>query len=388
MNVFSYKAVNKSGDKKTGIVLAENCEKAFEDIQAKNLIPIKISKIRSANSKIPLKDMLMFFLHLDFQLKCGMTIDKAIKNFIESHGNQVLNVKLLQVSQLLQDGHSISTAFNHSSFDKIIIGLLSAAEKTGNLSEVISNILEFLKLKEQWRTKVKSVLAYPLFLTGVAIAVMSFCICFLGPQVLVLLNSQYNHQIPFLTDFAINYLPQTIGIILSFAIIGIFVFFSLYKTNPQVKNTILFFPKLGRIIQQVSIWQFCKILQIALSSKLEFIKALDLGIDSVEFDCIKKDLEQVRMRTLCGYKIFQAMSLSKFFDKSVLIAIYIGEEGNNLEKSLEHVSDELYKDILFKLKSFGRSLSVGLTLMTGGIFVFILYSLFFPLYDYMEVVSQ
>lgn len=389
--IFKYEALSKKGNKKSGIVLADSDRVAYKTICKKELIPIEITKINRISSKISLEELLMFFMHIDFQLKCGLKINEAIDTFVDSQNNKILNAKLLEISDALKNGQSLNEAFKNSIFDNVVSGLLNSAEKTGNLSEIIANILAFLKLKNEWKEKAKAVLAYPVFITLVAIIIMWVCIVFLGPQVISLLKDNNGGEIPILTHFAVNYLP-TIGA--SFSIIVAVIFFclicfsSLKKYRRKLQNYLLSIPKIGSILKKITLWNFFKILQIALNSKLDFIKSLELGIESIEIEDIKSDLEKIKSKILSGHKIFETFSSSKYITQSISTALYVGETGNNLPDSMRHISDELYKEILRELEIFGRSLSIGLTLFAGGIFIFILSSLFLPLYDYIGVMHQ
>ena len=149
VKVFKYEALSKKGKKKSGVVLADSDSVAYKTICKKELIPIDIAKVHRVSSKISLEELLMFFMHVDFQLKCGLKINEAIDTFADSQNNKILNAKLLEVSDSLKNGQSLNEAFKNSIFDSVISGLLNSAEKTGNLSEIIANILAFLKLKNE-----------------------------------------------------------------------------------------------------------------------------------------------------------------------------------------------------------------------------------------------
>lgn len=385
MNVFKYKALSSEGLERSGVVLADNLSQAYADICRKQLMPTDISRVYRVSSKISLNEILMFFLHIDFQLKCGTKINDAIENYTDFQGNKILNAKLLEISESLKSGYSLKEAFQNSVFDTITTGLLEAAEKTGNLSEIISNILEFLKLQKEWKSKVKSTLAYPIFMACLALCIMWFCAAILGPQVIELLNDYANGDVPLLTSFTVNYLPRVSAGILGIMIISVVLFI---KGSKKSKNKLLTIPVLGDIFCKAILWKFFKTLQIALTSKLDFIKAFDLGLNSVSVEKIYTDLMQAKTQILCGYKIFESLSALKYLPKSIVTAIYVGETGNNLENSIARISDELYKEIGSDLKNFGQFLNVGLIGLTGGIFIFILYSLFYPLYNYVEVIGQ
>jgi len=390
MKIFKYEALSKKGNKQSGIVLADNSHVAYQTICKKELMPIDISKVHQISSQISVEELLMFFMHIDFQLKCGLKINEAIDTFINSQNNKVMNAKLLEISESLKNGQSLNETFKNSIFDNVISGLLNSAEKTGNISLVISNILAFLKLKNEWKEKAKSALVYPTFITLVAIIIMWICIIFLGPQVISLLNDN-NKEIPILTNFAVNYLP-ILGVVFTTFVILIFscliLFSSFSKFRSKMQNYLLAIPKVGSILKKVSLWNFFKILHIALNSKLDFVKSLELGIDSIKIEKIKNDFERIKSRILSGHKIFETFSASKYISPSISTAIYVGEAGNNLSECMLHISEELYKEILSELEILGRSLSIGLTLLTGGIFIFILISLFLPLYDYIGVIHQ
>ena len=391
MKIFKYEALSKKGTKQSGVILADNSRMAYQTICKKELMPIDISRVYKISSQISIEELLMFFMHIDFQLRCGLKINEAIDTFIDSHKNKILNAKLLEISESLKNGQSLNEAFQSSIFDNVIAGLLNSAEKTGSISLIISNILAFLKLKNEWKEKAKSALTYPIFITLVAIIIMWICIIFLGPQVVSLLNDYNNREIPTITNLAVNYFP-ILGTTFTIFMISIFSCLFFFSASPKfrkkIQNYVLSIPKIGNILKKIALWNFFKILHIALNSKLDFVKSLELGIDSVKIEKMKNDFEKIKSDILLGHKIFEAFSSSKFISPSISTAIYVGESGNNLSECTLHISDELFKEILCELEIFGRSLSIGLTLLTGGIFVFILISLFLPLYDYIGVIQQ
>ncbi len=388
MNLFKYIALETNGEKKKGIILASNLSGAYQNVRNKFLLPVSISRVYKVSSKINLEEILMFFLHIEFQLKCGVKINDAIDSFIDCNQNKILNVKLIEISESLKKGKSLTEAFENSIFDKTIVGLINAAEKTGNISEVINNILAFLKLENEWRDKVKSVLAYPLFILVMSVAITWFCLSILGPQVVSLTQNYNFHDFSNLTNFTLNYFPIFGGaliVILVTCFFGFMVFSFSKKMKGWVVNQMLKIPKVGDILLGVSIWQFCNILQIALSAKLDFVNSMSLAIEGVYLDEIKKDFMRIKTKILSGYKIFEAFSESRYISQMLTTAIYVGETGNSLPQTFSHISTELYHKIISQLKKLGQELSVILTLTTGCIFILILYSLFYPLYNYVEI---
>lgn len=390
MPIYKYTALTDNGVKKGGTIFADDYKHAYDFLVAKKKYPLKISKVFFVSRKVNLEDLLMFFMHIDFQLKCGVNIDQAIESFMDFYGNKVLNASLATVLADLKNGESISAAFEKcgSVFDNVIVGLIKSAEETGQIVEAIYNILVFLKLQSEWKTKVKQAVAYPMFITAVAIIVLILSITILGPQVISLVQTLDNKDVSLLTRFAIDVLPKIstyfFSGILAICVSGILMSFT-KDGRELLSKLVLKIPKIGPLILKVTSWHFCKVLHIALSAKLDFIHGLKLAIESIKFR--KNEMKKILDYIVEGHKVSKAFAQTKIVSESQLMAIYVGENGNNLTSCFEHISDGQYKELLADIKTFGQFLSAGLTIFTGLIFVFILCSLFYPIYSYVEVVG-
>jgi type II secretory pathway component PulF len=163
------------------------------------------------------------------------------------------------------------------------------------------------------------------------------------------------------------------------------IFLPTRKGKKILEGVILKVPKINRLIIKISIWRFCKILSVALNAKVDFIPAFNLAMETIKLDFLKSELQNIRDNIIDGYKIAESFAEGGSIPKEVLLAIHVGEAGNDLSSSFHHISENQYKEILFEIKSLGQILSIGLTLFTGLIFVFILCSLFYPIYSYIEI---
>lgn len=391
MPIYRYNALTQSGAKKSGSIFAQDYNCAYNMLVSKKHYPLHISKTFFVPYRVNLEDLLMFFMHVDFQLKCGIAIDQAIESFMEFYGNKVLNASLANILIAIKNGESISSAFEkcESIFDNVIVGLIKSAEKTGQVAEAIANILAFLKLQSEWKNKVKRAVTYPAFITVISIAVLILSITILGPQIVSLINTLDNKDIPLLTKFAINVLPQ-VGECAAFGLtvcfIGVILATLFKKGRSLLSDMVLSIPKIGHLILQITSWQFCKVLHISLSAKLNFIDGLKLAIESVKFK--KTEFYKILDFITDGHKISESFAQTNVIPSNVVMAIYVGENGNNLESCFKHISENLYKELLFDIKTLGNILSAGLTLFTGVIFLFILCSLFYPIYNYVEIIGN
>jgi len=390
MPIYKYIALSIDGQKVDGSILVDDYETAYNSLRARKCHPIKIKMERQSSGKVDIEDLLMFFLHIDLQLKCKVRINDAIESFLNARGNKILKSSLAVILEDLKNGVSLGEAFEkcESMFDSVTIGLLKSAEKTGRLSEIISNILKFLKLQSEWKNNVKRSISHPIFVAIISILVLALSIGLLGPQITSLIQSTGNEDIPIITKFILYMLPQFFKATCCFLPIILLVIFALIsnkKTKLMLMGMVLKTPKIGPLIAKINFWQFCKISQIALDAKLHFIQALDLAIDTISLDNIKQELLTAKNRIIEGSSISEAFSKVKFISTSVLTAIDIGEESSDLSASFNHMSKGQYDEILLDIQSLGQYLNSGIKLFAGLIFVIILYGLFFPIYSYVEI---
>jgi type IV pilus assembly protein PilC len=388
MPIYKYKVLTKNGERKNGAILASNYKRAYDVLQAKRYLPMDIKKARFVSKKVSLEDLSTFFSHVNFQLKCGARINEAVESFADFHGNKIFNATLWDISNSLKNGEGIGKSFEKCRFvfNDAIVGLLKSAEDAGNLMEVVSNVLNFLKLQTEWKNKVRRAIAYPIFIATVAVVILILSAGILGPQIVSLIQSQ--EEIPSLTRFTIDVLPKISEVVALILMIlsAIFPFLSATKKGRSfLSRAALKIPKIGALIVKISMWRFCKILSVALDAKLDFLRAFDLSVKTIKFDLLQSELKNIRDNISDGYKISESFSNGLLIPREIVTAIYIGEEGNDLAESLNRVGENQYREILFNIKSLGQILSVGLTLFTGLIFILILCGLFYPIYNYVEI---
>lgn len=387
MSLYKYESIDTFGDKKSGALVAKNQREAYEILLQKGIQPIELKRQYFTSKKISTEDILLFFLHVSFQLKCSVHINDAIDTFIDFHGDAVLNATLIKVSEDLKNGEKISDAFkNNCPFNPTIIGLLKASEKTGCLMETISSILNLLQLQNNWTKQLRRILAYPIFIALLAVVILFVSSHFLGPQVISLIQNYGKNEVPFLTRFAVEILPKLsifLGIILLF-IIGTIILVRFNKSGRNIILQMLFrIPIFPKILTQITLWQLFEILHISYIAKLDFMSAFNLALSEIHMKKLQNQLISVKTKIMNGYKISTSFSTIPAISTDIAMAMFVGEEGNNLEHTFKHISEKVYSNLVNNIKLLGDIMSVSITLFTGIIFVFILCSMFSPIYDYI-----
>jgi len=89
-----------------------------------------------------------FFLIFSELIKAGIPVVDALENSINMINNSYLKEKLLIVKQLVEKGSSIEEAFAQTGlFENMIIQMLGAGEKSGQLEDMLQKITEYYGMK-------------------------------------------------------------------------------------------------------------------------------------------------------------------------------------------------------------------------------------------------
>lgn len=389
MSIYRYNAISANGQKIQGTVFVESYNDAYNYLYARKWYPISIQKAKLFSGKINTEDLLNFFLHMDLQLKCKVRVDEAIESFLEVHGNKILKSSLESIIYELKRGVSLGEAFKmHTSiFDDIIIALLKSAEKTGNVSEIVESILNFLKMQNDWKNNVRKAIGHPIFILLFVLSMLAFSAIFLGPQIISLMQSLGVDEVPIITQITMNVL-KIIPTFIIFFISAIFFFIPfLFSRKGRLVfwKLVLKFPIFGKLIINLNFWQFSKIFHIALDAKLDFINAFNLAIGAMKLDILKQELLAVNKKINDGYSISESFANVKFVPSSVIFAIDIGGGSNNLSRSFNQLSKKQYIEILMNINRIGQHLSDSIKLLAGLILILIICAFLLPIYNYIEI---
>lgn len=389
MSIYRYKAISANGEKTEGTVFVENYDEAYNYLHSRNQYPMCIEKAKLSNKEISVEDLLSFFLHMDLQLKCKVRVDEAIISFLEVHGNKVLKSSLESIIHELKKGVSLGEAFEMHApvFDSVIISLLKSAEKTGNVSEVIENILSFLKMQNDWKNNVKDAIKRPIFILIFICIMLVFSATFIGPQIISLMQTIGTEEVPILTEMTMSILrsvPNFALIFLAFLFCSIALMLN-SEWRQLIWSAVLKIPLVGDLIIGLNFWQFSKIFHISLDAKLNFVDAFNLATETMKLSILRLELKRVLEKIKDGYSISESFANTKFVPRQVVSAMDIGEEGSDLAASFRQLSEKQYVEILMNINSLGQNLSDGIRILAGLILILIICAFLFPIYSYIEI---
>ena len=272
-------------------------------------------------------------------------------------------------------------------------GLIAAGERTGSLYTVFHHLADHLKWLHILQKKIKSATRYPLFLGILMLGVVSMMMLYVIPQLTSFLLSQ-NINLPFYTtaliatsQFAADQwkllliTPIAIGITIKYA--------RRFSESFAFKwdNIMLNSPIFGSIIRKLEIARLCRFFSLTYASGIGILDCLEIASKVLRNRIIKESVLTARQTVIGGSSLTEALRKTNQFPSLVLRMIKVGEDSGNLESSLDNINSFYDRDVNESVDQLLGMIQPTMTVVMGGIMLWISISVFGPLYNNLSKIT-
>lgn len=393
MPTYKYEALNAKGRTIKGTMTAVN------EIDLENkLHTIGLDLINSAEANelrfnffetIGIKDLILLCIHLEQLDKAGVPILDSLSDLRDTTESNKLKNIMTDICELVESGKMLSAAFANypEVFDEIFVGLVAAGEKTGNLGDIFLHLSKHLKWVNDIRTKMRKAVSYPIFLLLLMAGIVTLMMFFVVPKLSEFLLAQ-NLELPIYTKALISfsgffrnywYLILTSPIILiasisfSTRINESFAYF--------IDNIKLSIPFIGNTIKKIELARFCRFFGITFRSGIGILECLEIAGNTVKNLILKESIILASKSVSEGNSLTASLKISNHFPNLVLRMVKVGEDSGNLDHTLENVNFFYDREVEDSVNNLLGVLQPALTIILGGIMLWVSLAVFGPLYN-------
>jgi type IV pilus assembly protein PilC len=347
----------------------------------------------SINPKVKPRDFIMFNQELTALLRAGYPVLRSIEVISKRVKNPRLKEILLKVETDISHGKSLSDAFApfEGHFSKVYTAALMAGEQGGNLPETISQYIQYAKVIDRTRRRIRSALIYPTLL-------LAFSVALLG----ILLNFVLPNFSDFYRDFEATLPLFTAGLIafslflrshwlvwILAAAVAAFAYGRL-KRNPgiflKMEKAKLRLP-LGRTIWlESSISLFSRTLSLLLGAGIPLLSGVGLAIQSIPNKYLAFRAAVLPPGIKNGESLSEAMTKAGIFPPLALDMVRIGETSANLGGMLREVADVFDESIQSLIDTFVSLIEPVVIIFMGVLVAGMLLAVYLPIFNIIKVV--
>jgi type IV pilus assembly protein PilC len=398
--LYTYEASDKDGVATRGEFEAQNKAEVVEFLQKKNLIPVRIEGDEekkgaqfSLSSNLfetvkPL-DRILLVRNLTAALKAGLGIVEAIDILVVDTTKNVMRKILIQAKINLQNGQPLSQTFISypKYFPPVFVGMVKAGEFSGRLDGTLEELGAYLAREYSLTKKVKSSLAYPIFLLVAAGGVITLLLTFVIPR-LAKAFKQSKVELPWITKMfiaignALNY-----SYLVDVAVLGIIIWFFVFFRKTDIGRRFFLWvsfriPFIRNLVKKVALVRLTRTLGSLVASGVAIVDALRLSAESVSNPYYKKAILESIDEVQRGIPFSRAFkNYPNLFPNFLTGLILVGEKTGTLEHVLKTFADFYDEEIDNTLKDLTSILEPVLLLIMGVIVGGIALSVLLPIYQ-------
>jgi len=345
-------------------------------------------------NRIKLRDMTIFYRQFATMVNAGLTLVSSLDILSEQVENPSLAKIIIIVKADVEAGTTLAEAMSKKPlvFSELYISMIRAGEIGGVLDEILNKIADLMEKEFALRQKVKSAMAYPVFIAVAALIMSVFMLAFILPQ-FVGIFKQYGGKLPALTQFFVtltvlfNKYWYLFFAILAGIIFAIYAYIKTPKGRLAFDKFKLNVPIFGEINSKTAVARFTRILGTLIKSGVPILEALTVSSNAIGNLIISNSVLEAKTKIKEGQSISGPLKASGVFPLMVTQMIMVGEESGELEEMLVNVAkfyDDEVDRAVERLTAIIEPVMMAFIALTVGVMIIAMY---LPIFGMINLVQ-
>lgn len=379
-------------DDQDAIVKArENCRqlKAIEPVVSSKLDRLlHMDMAEVLGKKIKAKKLALLCSQLSIELKAGLPLITSLKLVAENEPDKHLKKMLTEVAEDVQAGHGLSDSFAVRAKDmpRAFIETVRAGEESGRLDECFLRLKKYYEDAAEVSSKVGSAMIYPAMLLIVAVVVIAIIMMTAVP-VFEDAFADLGNTLPLptrmligLSHFMTDHWVMLLAILLAL-VLGVILYGKTRSGQQFYAKLALKTPGVKLVNTMKAATQVSTTLTTMLASGLPMFQAVQITANTLDNLLISQEITAAANGILEGRSMSSGLRKSKWLPNLLIEMTAVGEETGRLEETLEIVSEYYNKEVDTAVKRALEILNPVITIVLAVIVVFILLSVYMPLFS-------
>jgi type IV pilus assembly protein PilC len=390
---YAYKAMNPGGRLVFGRMDAVNLIDLEMRLKRMDLdfITGDVQQQRSlfSGERVSRRELINFCFHLEQLTRAGVPILDGLTDLRDSLTNPRFREVIAGMIESIEGGRTLSQAMDEHPkvFDQVFASLIRAGEGSGNLPDVLKNLVDTLKWQDELAAHTKKLMTYPAFLGAVVLAVTFFMMIYLVPKMAGFITNM-GHELPWNTKLlmATSYaFVHFWYLIVGIPAVAVLVLQFLIRTNPAARRRFdaakLSLPVVGAIQRKIILSRFAGVFAMLYSSGISILDSIRATETVVGNQVIREGLQEIGRMIAEGQQITVAFQNVGLFPPLVIRMLRVGENTGALDVALTNVGYFYTRDVRESIERAQAMIEPTMTLIVGLLLGWIMLSVLGPIYD-------
>ncbi|MCC2595593.1 type II secretion system inner membrane protein GspF [Pusillimonas sp. MFBS29] len=402
MPTYQYEASNAAGHVERGLVDADTERNARQILRTRGLLPLSLKDTGGRSKgdqlfrskRISDADLGWLTRQLASLLAARLPLEAALSATLEQAERQHVAHALAAVRADIRAGHRLGEALaaRPRDFPPIYRALVDAGEQSGDLSQVMEKLADYIENRGALRNKILTAFIYPIIVSVVSIGIVIFLLSYVVPQVVGAFN-QTHQTLPLLTRMmlAASGFVQDWGMLTAMIMVLAFALWRWRLRNPDARLAwharVLRLPLLGRYVLGVNTARYAATLGILTSSGVPLLAALEASRRTLGNDKLRLAVDEATRHVREGSPLAPALAAQKIFPPLLIHLIGSGERTGELPAMLERAARTLSAELERRAMTMTALLEPLMILVMGGIVLLIVLAVMMPIIEINQMIQ-
>jgi len=398
---YKFKTIDAAGKVRSDSMVASNpmeLEKRLASMGFDLLSFKEHSKLSSSvlqKKTISRRELINFTFHVEQLTKSGVPLLDSLKDIRNSIEYSNFTDVLQTVIDDIEGGKTFSLALaeHPQVFDKVYVTLVRVGEETGNLSDVLKDLAETIRWQDELASHTRKIMIYPAIVTVVVICVVSFLMIYLMPQLLPFIKN-IGTEIPFYTKVLISISGAFVDywyVIFSLPVMIYAAVVIVANKNVAVRYFIdgikLKIWLIGPLVSKIKLARFANYFAMMYSSGITVLDALGISENMVDNLVLEDSINKARSSIAEGSQISESFESVGVFPSMIVRMLKVGEDTGAMDEALLNVSYFYNREVKESIDKLEPAMMPILTIILGGIMMWIMMAVLGPVYDAVSTIK-
>lgn len=407
MTAYAYRAADRSGAAKRGIIEASSPAAARALLREQALLPLSVEpaadKGRSFGSielpsfgrnRVSSRALATVTRQIATLVGSDIAVEEALRLVATQSEQPAVSTLLLDVRGAILDGRSFAAALSAhpKAFPEFYRASVAAGESSGRLTDVLNHLAEFVENRQTNGQKLQLALLYPALLALVSFGMMVLLLVYVVPDIVKVFVSR-GADLPLLTRMliAISWFLQTFGLYLLLAIaVAAFVAGRWVRVPANRLRLHRFFSEkrpFRRFSRQLSAARFAGSLATLVGSAVPLVEALHAAAAVTPNHWVRQKAVGVAQRVREGISLRAAMQEAGVFPTMLVAIVASGESSGKLAPALSRASSELERELDALVSTLVALVEPLVLLVMGGLVLMMVLAILLPIINLNNLVT-
>ncbi|MBR0551028.1 type II secretion system F family protein [Stakelama marina] len=408
MPAFAYRAADKSGAQKKGVIEAASPAAARSALRERSLLPLSVETATERDlkpgtirlpslrrKKMTTRQLATVTRQIATLVGSDISVEEALRLVAVQSEVPAVSSILLDVRGAILDGRSFAHSLGQhpKAFPEFYRASVAAGEQSGRLTHVLNHLANFVETRQGNAQKLQLALLYPALLAVVSLGMMVLLMVYVVPDIVNVFVSR-GADLPFLTRalIALSAFIRDYGayVVLA-ALVGLLVYGRWARVPANRLRIHRGFTRsrlTRRFSKQFNAARFAGSLATLVESAVPLVEALHAAAAVTPNLYIREKALGIAARVREGASLRQAMTEADVFPTMLTAIVGSGESSGKLAPALGRAADELERELDALVATLVALAEPLVLLIMGGLVLMMVLAILLPIINLNNLVTM